>query len=223
VELVIDTLDYCNKLHNPVTLNHLKRLSATTIHKGATPFTNLQTPILDFLNLGWSYGNDEGGPASILPFCRQVSTTLTTLVLEDFPETWNSTDFQLLFRLLPKLRILELNHRPVECIIQPIYALHHQKDSCETICLPSLERLVVASRDSNRDHPPSFSNWFLHLLANRNVGETSYFHLDFRVEFSAPWDQIWLPQLRDKLRWISRGRRIEITHYNKRIEWLNVE
>jgi hypothetical protein len=220
VEFVFDNVDPNKPLVDLLTLNHLKRLSVT-INSPTSPLKNLQTPTLEFLRLEWRFA--EVGLASIIPFCRQVSTGLTTLILDIFPEIWKIADFELLFISLPKLRNLELYPRYFEYIFYPIYALLHQKDNSKDMHLPSLKYLVVGHHVFHYNHPPFFPYWFLDLLTLRRVGETSYFHLDFKVHFVTPWDQIWSPRLRDKLRSILRGRQIEITYHNKRIEWLYAE
>jgi hypothetical protein len=206
VELVIDIFGQHNKSYDLFTLKQLKRLSATTTQI----LKNLQTRILNSLSLGWINRDNAEGLTSIIPFCRQISTSLTTLILNYFPETWESTDFQLLFGSLPKLRNLGLFPVWIENIVKPICALQYRKDTREDLYLPTLERLVVGSHAFGHSHLSCFPNG----------GETSHFHLDFRIDFPTSWGQIWLPRLRDELRWISRGRQIEITYYGERIEWL---
>jgi hypothetical protein len=219
--LVECTIDVNTNIHNglgadtqftkPLTFAHLKHLTSTNINAIMmnSSVENLRLPSLEFLELECSQGSKFLG---VIPLCRNVSATLTTLIIGADPKEFTYDDMFQLWRIpFPKLKKLEFYSLDWACflrIIRALALLEASNDSNPHYC-PALRSITL--RCSDDTEPRSIVD----LLKGLRIGEVFYLHIKFRSH-SSNFPK-WPSKLREELRPVLGSRQVEVTWNNDKV------
>lgn len=169
--------DAITQFNKPLTLSHLKRLTLGPVDIIAQPSSagKFQLPSLEFLHLDSPRKSAIHG---IIAFCGNLSTTLTTLIISTY---WDTFDSEYLYRLckipFPKLRKLEFRCTYFEFFEAAVRALARVDGECcdrETCHLPALKSIILSC--PVRDTEPHL---IMDLLKEWRIGGAFYYHLVF--------------------------------------------
>jgi hypothetical protein len=196
----------------PLTLPHLKHLSSPAINAIMmnSSVENLRLPSLEYLHL-------PSLKRGAILLCRNVSTTLTTLVVSPMDEKSDHDALSPLCQIpLPKLRNLEIHcDYQIPFLTGALELLDGECSSSKPHYFPAL-RFVALSCHAIEE-PQSV----LDLLKEWRVGETFYFHL--RLSCSCDNYDLWSPELLEGLKSIVGGRQVEVTWGSRKIYELGVQ
>jgi hypothetical protein len=194
-----------------LTLNHLKRLTLDVFNADETSSfaPSLRLPLLETLELRHTLPREF---IKVVPFCRNVSATLTTLIINTTSDVIYYDDLYQLCKLpFPKLRSLEFSSFFFETfpgVIHALALLDGENCNPEIRHLPALESIILRHNGHGnlRSLLDSLKEW--------RIGEA----FDFRFQFqSNEWDDRWTPKLREELRSIVGRRRVEITSGGQKV------
>ncbi|KAF7783247.1 hypothetical protein Agabi119p4_2623 [Agaricus bisporus var. burnettii] len=190
----------------PLILNHLKRLDTGAMNAivMSSSVQHLLLPSLEFLRLDYL----SECSLDIVPFCRSVSATLTSLTIRMHSAT---SDYEGLYQLcrstFPKLRDLKFDSEYFTPLMSAIRALSPLDGDCNNLrplhlsALESISWYSDALGMAPRILLDSLKNWW--------SDEALHLHLEF-YGYSRSQQEDWTPGLREELRSIVGRHQIEI-------------
>ncbi|EKM81381.1 hypothetical protein AGABI1DRAFT_91089 [Agaricus bisporus var. burnettii JB137-S8] len=192
----------------PIILNHLKRLRTKNKNAFAVSsfLQHLRLPSLEF----FEFNHQVEGSLDIVPFCRGVSATLTTLTILTYSRTLDNDDLYELCRLtFPKLRVLKLNLYHIS-LLSAIRALSPLDDECNASDLRPLHLPALRSISLYSDVLELGPRTILDLLKNWWSDEELHLRLEFGHYSFGRKD--WTPEQREELsgdrkegKWMNRS------------------
>ncbi|KAF7783255.1 hypothetical protein Agabi119p4_2631 [Agaricus bisporus var. burnettii] len=192
----------------PLILNHLRRLQTGAMNAitMSSSLQYLQLPSLESLELNHF---NERPSLDIVPFCCNVSATLTSLAISTRSKTLDYEDLHQLCRFsFPKLRDLRFTSiyvEPLMSVIHSLSPLDTESNNPRPLNLPALEFIIFNSPLCSEGDP----RILLDLLKNWWSDEALYLHVQLRPFLSS--EAVWTPALREEFRLIKGSRQIKIT------------
>jgi hypothetical protein len=196
----------------PLTLPHLKTLFSSPVSAFVVESSveNLRLPSLEYLYLPCLRSG------AVLLY-RNVSTTLTTLVIGSVDEESDYEDLMQLCRIpVPELRKLKIywNYQ-LPPFTRVLELFDGNSNDSKPHCFPALRSVTLCCHVTLEPHS------LLDLLKEWKIGETFYFHIHFRG-YGYGYHQ-WSPELLEQLKSIVGSRQIEVTWGYDKIHELGVQ